>query len=434
MAEEIKYQVLSHDERAGAKIARRENKVLNKIHRFPGVMFDIPSRESAKGISSYFRKGFKQKRLVGIQIPFYQLEKLTPMVIGEIPKNSLVVSDPNTESFFYKSTIQKKKKFFMESPSIPEGIIPMIKEVYSSKRGKKLTAHTDLWAGICSKPQRLVRLVHFYVRRQLSHGVDVVCPPTPLITSTYDLDFVEKVYEQSLRLYHGDLVDIEKEQGKVIALYLNIQDTFLEKVENINQILLTIDRLSPRALVFKISGLGDLRDRKELVKQWKKLMRGIGKVSYEHEFLTISLSSSTDGLISLAYGIDCFTQMPNKTDNIEREFFMTEQILKRRREDPYFLSGKIYLYDDKDFVSRSEFHKIIEKSEVLPYPMEELDNFTPQSVRQMSDPTFREFSKCVLILCRSEETEEFDNAIQEGNISTLANRFSKWDKDKDVFP
>ena len=117
--------------------------------------------------------------------------------------------------------------------------------------------------------------------------------------------------------------------------------------------------------------------------------------------------------------------MPNKTYNIEREFFMTEQILKRRREDPHFLSGKIYLYDDKDFVSRSEFHKIIEKSEVLPYPMEELDNFTPQSVRQMSDTTFREFSKFVLILCRSEEIEEFDNAIQEGNISTLANHFSK---------
>lgn len=429
----IEYEILKHDIKVGAKIARRENYILKKVHRFPGFMMDILSREGAKSAVRYFEKGCQQKRLTGFQIPFDRLETLTPLLSGKIPTNCLMVSDVNTEVFYYKSIKEEKKSFYTDSASIPKEISAMIRGIHASRKGKQ-TKHTDMWTEICSKPQFLVRLVNFYIKRQLSFGIDVVCPPTPLIITVADLDFVERVYEQSLRLYHGELVDIEREQGKVISLFLNIQDTFLEKAENINQLLLTIDRLAPRALVFKISNLGDLRVRPNIVNQWRKLMKGIGKVSYEHGFMTIYLSASTDGLISLAYGIDCFTQMPNKNDNIEKEFVMTEQILQRRREDPYFLSGKIYLYDMKDSESRSEFQKRIAKMDVLPYPMEELSTFTPADVKSMSDPTFREFSKFVLMLCRSQEIEEFDNAIQDGTISTLGNRFSEWDKDKDVFP
>ncbi len=165
-------------------------------------------------------------------------------------------------------------------------------------------------------------------------------------------------------------------------------------------------------------------------------MKNLGIISYELEIPIFYLSTSTEGLVSQAYGVDCFTQMFNKMDNMEKEIkgFDSQTSKNFWVLNPKFSSGKIVLYEEKDFVDRPSFEKIMDKNRVLPYPIPQLSNLDIERIKGMSPNTFRQFAKMVLIFVRNFEVNENAEAIENSDISTLKNRYKTWFTDHKLFP
>ncbi|MEK6884151.1 MAG: hypothetical protein AABY22_31265, partial [Nanoarchaeota archaeon] len=283
----------------------------------------------------------------------------------------------------------------------------------------------------------LLNLISYYVNTQMSYQIDFISVPSPLILDKEHLAYVENCYAQAINLYHGALLDIEAEQGRVLTLYLNIHKGFLKKDTNLNELYAMINRTNPKAISIKLDNVPDIRKESAKIKEnWKKLMNNLGIYSYEKEVPIFYLSTSTEGLISHAYGVDCFTQMFNKGDNIEKEIkgIDSETSKKNWANNPFLISGKIILYDEKEFVDRNEFERMIKNKGVLPYPIAELSNFDIERVFGMNAVTFRQFSKRVLMIIRDFETNENAEAIEKADISTLRNRYKNWFTDSKIFP
>jgi len=438
MFSKLKYEIKKKDKRTSAKTVEFTNPILDKKHIFPSVMFDVRQKEDLAAVTSLFSKPNKLKRVFGFQVPFYKLAKYMPTLMKNVPRKLSFISDVNSEVFYYGSIKEEKKNFYLSYRLIPERIRSEILAIQKKKGvGTKRAKHLALWDNIVSDNRLLLNLISTYVNTQMSYQLDFISVPAPLILDKNHLAYVETCYNKAVDLYHGDLLDIEEEQGRVLTLYLNIHKNFLKKDTNLNELYAMIGRVNPKAISIKLDNVPDIRKEDAKIKEnWTKLMNNLGILSYEGEIPIFYLSTCTEGLISQAYGIDCFTQMLNKSDNIEKEIKGFDKIFAKKMwtYNPQLNSGKIVLYGEKDFVDRPTFEKEIIKKGVLPYPIAELSSFNVQRVLGMNAITFRQFSKRVLMLVRNFEVNENAEAISNSDISTLRNRYKSWFTDFKLFP
>ena len=438
MFTKLKYEIKKKDTRTSAKTVEFTNQILNKKHIFPSVMFDVRKREDLDAVTQMFSMENNLKRVFGFQIPFYKLAKYMPTILKCTPNKMSYISDLNSEAFYYGSIKEEKNNFYLDYKLIPEKIKAEIIAVQKRNgSGMKSKEHLTVWGNIISDKKLLLNLISYYVKTQMSYQIYFISVPSPLILDKEHLAYVENCYSQAIKLYHGALLDIEAEQGRVLTLYLNIHKSFLKKDTNLNELYIMINRTNPKAISIKLDNVPDIRKESAKIKEnWKKLMNNLGIYSYESEVPVFYLSTSTEGLISHAYGIDCFTQMFNKADNIEKEIkgMDSETSKKNWANNPFLISGKIILYEEKQFVDRNEFERIIKNKGVLPYPIPELSNFDIERVFGMNAITFRQFSKRILILIRDFETNENAEAIEKSDISALRNRFKNWFTDSKIFP
>lgn len=442
MLSKLQYVVVERDVAAGttSKIAKLINPILNKETILTGGMFDIRSKEDFDTIIKIYthRKGYKFPNIKGVQIPLHNLPLYAAPIRRVLPKENMIISDVESEFFFYDGLKRGKADFYKKNNLLPDEMKRFMEAVQGiDDHATKLKAHKAAWRAIIADKNMLNKFITNTINFQSKFGVEFICAPTPLILDTEHLELVEECYDKAKALYHGEALELE-DSGKIVALYLNIHKGFLSQRVNVSDLLTTIRRLNPKAIVIKIARLGDIREEDtETIQNWKFLMANVGMLtSDEIPIPTVYLSAGVDGLIAQAFsGIDIFTQSFNKSDNIEKEFITSAAGIKKMWDDnPKLTSGKIAIYDSKEFEPRISFEKLLDSNGGSPYPMPELEDLDPATVRAVSPKTFREFAKLILMMLRDFEIQETINAIKNGEVRALKSKFRKWVGTHSILP
>jgi hypothetical protein len=262
----------------------------------------------------------------------------------------------------------------------------------------------------------------------MTYNSDVISIPSPLLTNLEDIGIAEAIYEMARKLYLGNTVDIERENGRILALDLTLHKSLLEEKKKIEEIVRTIGRIKPRGLKIKITDMPDLRNEsRQFQINWVLLMKSIGAMSFLEGFPIFYPSANVDGLIAQMCGIDCFIQTFNRND-IDREIKLPAETIKKLREaNPQITSGRISQYNTKEFIIREDFENIVKTG--WPYPMTDIAAYDYQTIKNMTQPRFRLFAKELLVAQRNFEINEIKNAIEnEEGIRLLKGKFGKGDK------
>ncbi len=429
--------IVDRDVQTNAKTAELVNPVTGKQAMFTGVFFDVRSNEELKLMQQMFiQKDFKIKNVKGVQIPFHYLPKYAKPILDVLPNGCFTLSDLCMEVIYFGGIADEKKGFYFTSNLFPDEVKQKMHEIQDAdSHVQKIALHKQAWHEITTDKKLLLKLITNFVREQMRFRLDFISVPTPLIIDTAHLDFVEECYQMALNTYNSPMLDIEKEQGRILALYLNIHKNFLSKEANVEELLKTVKRLSPKAIIYKISDMDDIRSMPELIDGWVKLVRGLGQISNEDGIPTMYICTSVEGLIAMGYGTDCISQPFYKTDNIERGFALKSDVMKKLwSESKGTLSaGKISLYDDKEMIKRLEFETLLQHAPP-PIPMPEIEPLTYDSVHSMTNSSFRNLAKRVLLFQRNMETEEIIIAIRKGEVRLMKGKFRKWMKTLELFP
>ena len=357
-------------------------------------------------------------------------------MLGVLPSNCFMLSDLCTEVIYFGGVSDAKKDFYYTANLFPDVVKEKMRKIQEADNYvKKGVLHKQTWQDITSDKKLLIKLITNFVREQMHFRNDFISVPSPLILDTAHLDFVEACYQMALNTYSSPMLDIEKEQGRILALYLNIHKNFLLKESNVRELLATVKRLAPKAIIYKISGLDDIRSSPKLVDGWVALTGGLGLISNEDAVPTIYMDTSVEGLIAMGYGVDSITQTFYKIDNIEKKFTLSRDVMRKLWRDSHgtLSAGRISLYDDKEAISRLDFETLLQHSPP-PIPMPEIEPLTYDYVHAMSNSSFRDLAKRVLLFEREMEIRELKEAIMKGEIRLMKGKFKRWMKTIDLFP
>ena len=415
-----------------AKIAEFNNIPLQKSIDFPAVMFHVQSTEDINAIKQYYFQQFPSNHIFGFTVPFHNLASYVPELLNHVPRNALtLMCDLETEIFWHSTEKLKPniQKFYSEFGAIPKKIKIKIAKITSTKKfTDRIETHKKFWREIINNKNDLISLITTYINRQHGYQIGILSGFSPLILDKEHLDFVEESYKQTKRLYHNDAsINLENE-GKLVALYANLHTTFLGRPTNVTEFLRMVERIEPKALIFKIFNLEDVRTMKLIQKNYEQLIQGIAKVSRSMNIPTFYFSTHTAGYASNAKGIDVFSEPFNRKYPHELKFAMSSDTLHRMyAEDPSFKAGRIYDIKRGIFISRREFQNKRLTKNGIDTPITAVPAiYKPNMIRELTDNRFREFAKMFLMESRNYEEDQLHKYIPRADLTTINEKLAIW--------
>lgn len=411
-----------------AKISELTNTHSGTQSLFPGVMFHVKSEEDLSAVKRYYFQQLPHEHIIGFTIPFSKLSTYVPQLLENVPHSRTYVCDLETEVFWWSDMKQTIKDFFENHLSFNKKIKSDMDIVMSTQNiTERKNSHRRIWEDVINDKRILMRLLTSYVNRQNQYQIDIISSFGPLILDVAHLDLVEECYNQTRRLYHNASNDIEQ-HGKLIALYSNFNTSFLSKKSNIVEFLKMLERTTPKALVFKLSKLDDIREKISYRKNYDMLIKGIGNLSQSFNMPVFYFSSHTEGYKSNTHGIDVFCEPFNQKHNVEIEMKgMSPQIRQRMlATNPLFTSGKIYDIKTGEFLTRTEFQKTRVTHRGIDSPIEYLSQTKLDAITPMANKSFREFAKMLLMESRNYEEEQLHLGIKNNDLSKIYNKLSIW--------
>lgn len=412
-----------------AKIVEFNNKHFSKSCYLPAVMFDVQSREDLNAVKRYYFQGLPSDHIFGFTIPFSKLTTIVNELSANVPHDTTYLCDIETEIFWWGNIKETIQKYYHENPTIHEKIKKGIKDISLIHNHKdKINTHKEFWKSIIRNRRILLSLLTSYVKRQNAYQIGILSAFGPLLIDKDHIDFLEDCYMLTKRLYHNSTNDIEQ-QGKLIALYANFHTDFLAKAGNIPEFLKMIERTNPRALIFKIFNLKDIREKPTFKKNYDALVRGISDLSQSLNIPTFLLSVHTSGYKANMQGIDVFCEPFYREVNVPRERGgMNLETRNRLKEmNPTLMSGKIYNIKTGDLINRQEFQETCLTDTKIDSPIENLSKTNPSIVKGMTDSTFREFAKMLLMESRNFEETQLHKGIDDDDLSKIRLKVSRWE-------
>ena len=415
-----------------AKIAKYDNIHLQKSIEFPSVMFHVQSQEDLNVIKQYYFQQYPSDHIFGFTVPFHSLASYVPELLREVPqKNTTLMCDIESEIFWHSTDKLKSdiQKFYEGYAAIPNKIKNKINKITSTKKLiDRIENHKKFWSDIINNKNDLMSLLTTYVNRQHGYQIGILSGFSPLILDKDHLDFVEECYLNTKKLYHNDATINLENDGKIIGLYANFHSTFLAKSENIIEFGKMIERVEPKALIFKIFNLDDIRTMKIFQKNYDLLIKTISNLSRSMRMPSFYFSTHTAGYKANVKGIDVFCEPFNRKPNSEVKFFMSGDMLRRQYEnDPLFKSGKIYDIKTGNLISRREFQNSRLTDRGIDSPISGVSSsYTPQTIRAMTDRSFRDFAKLLLMESRNYEESQLHKGIKNADLKQINEKLSIW--------
>jgi len=221
---------------------------------------------------------------------------------------------------------------------------------------------------------------------------------------------------------------IMNDDGRITALYSNFHTAFLNKSENVEEFRNMVERIKPKAIIFKIFNLDDIRNMKLIQKNYELLIKTMSNLSRSLHIPVFYFSTHTAGYVANTKGIDVFCEPFNRKPKNEVKFTISGDLLQRlNTEDPLFKSGKIYDIKTGKLISRREFQNTRLTDKGIDSPISGVSSsYTPQTIRSMTDKSFRDFAKLVLMESRNYEESQLHRGINNADLKSINNKISIW--------
>ncbi|MBI3639924.1 MAG: hypothetical protein HY223_06370 [Thaumarchaeota archaeon] len=392
-------------------------------------MFHVQSNEDLDAVKRYYFQRLPNDRIFGFSVPLSKLATYVPELLQNVPHDVTYMCDLETEVFWWDDMKPSVTKFFSEHPQIHDTVKKGMKTIPAvHKFTEKIEAHRAFWESIIRDRRTLMSLLTSYINRQNAYQINILSAFSPFILDKEHLDFVEESYTLTRRLYHNGTNDIEQ-VGKLIGLYANFHTDFLAKKPNVSEFFKMIERTLPKALIFKISNLEDIREKPSFKANYDYLLKGIGDLSQTFNIPTFYFSTHTSGYKANTQGIDVFCEPFNQKGNVQRQKKGMDKVTleRTRQNNPTFMSGRIYDIKTGESITRKEFQETRLIDNGIDSPITNLSHTTPASITSMTDRSFREFSKMLLMESRNFEEEELHVAINKGNLHRINNKLTQWE-------
>lgn len=410
-----------------AKIATFNNEPLQKKSNFPSVMFHIQSNEDVNAIKQYYFQRLPSERIFGFVFSYYRLANLIPQMNRIVPSSVNYMCDLNPEILWDNKLKESVMDYYLKSPPIPEKYRGRIKGITSiADTANRIVAYDSFLEDLCKDRSSLTSLLTATVNRQHGYLIDNISSFSPMLITKDHIDYTETFYKHTKRLYHSVTNDLEQ-NGKLVGLYSCFHPLFLSHRENISEYLKMLERVEPKAIMFKFYLLGDIRQRKRNLENYRRLVKGIADVGSAMSIPTFYFSAHMEGYLAQTKGIDVFAEPYNHDSNIERKMKRKkEDIARQRQQDPLCNSGKIYDMRNGNLIPRSAFQKNRLTKTGVDSPVKFLSSYNPDVIRGMTDGGFREFSKLLLMESRNHEEVALHKAIDDGSLKEVNQKLAKW--------
>lgn len=190
-----------------------------------------------------------------------------------------------------------------------------------------------------------------------------------------------------------------------------------------------VERTTPRAIIFKIFNLKDIREKPTFKDNYNALISGIADLSQTLNIPTFFLSTHTAGYRANMKGIDVFCEPFYRDVNVPREKGGMNQDTRNRLKEinPTLMSGKIYDIQTGELISRQEFQETCLTDTKIKSPIEHLSKTHPSAIKAMTDGSFREFAKMLLMESRNYEEVELHKGITNDDLNQIQLKISKWE-------
>ena len=262
------------------------------------------------------------------------------------------------------------------------------------------------------------------VNLQNAHQCDMLSAFGPPLIDGDHIDLLEECFSLTRRLYGSTSVDLERE-GRQLALYANLHTQFLAKARNVPGLVRMVERAAPKALVFKIFNLEDIRAKPAFQENYGQLVQSLSRISLSMGMPVVYLSAHTEGYRANLLGIDAFSEPFNQPNNTLRARGGAYKA-SRPGFDYAGQSGKIYDIQAGDRVTREVFEGTCLTETGVRSPVPGIAKTDPGHIGAMTDAAFREFSKMLLMESRNYEEALLHRGIHDDDLDHLWLKISKW--------
>jgi hypothetical protein len=167
-----------------------------------------------------------------------------------------------------------------------------------------------------------------------------------------------------------------------------------------------IEKTDPDGIMLKFM-TGEIKEKKSLRNDYNLLLLKLGEIASALEIPLFYLNGHNEGFSSHLKGISIFVEFMKHHYNLHKATQMSNIQLERlKKNNPNFLSGKIYDPKKRTFVSRKEFISHFEIQQ------NNKKNNT-QDLNSMSDRSFRDYAKWILMEARNKEEEDLHAVIKK---------------------
>ena len=411
--------------RRRARIATLDNKTLAKKWRLPAVMFDVRTDEEMDAVRRHYFEGRPSGHILGFTVPLSRLQAISRSLHQCAPRNLALLCDIETEMVWWSNMKKTVPEFHHRHTIVSDSAIADIQKVAAAvKFPDKAAAHKDMWDGWLADQKMLLPMLGRYVNLQNADQSDILSALGPLLLDGNHIDLLEECFSLTRRLYGGATSSLERE-GRHLALYANLHTQFLAKARNVSGLASMIERAAPRALVFKIFNLKDIRERPAFQANYDELVRSLSRVSLSMGIPIVYLSAHTEGYRANLEGIDAFSEPFNHESSTLRERGGAFKP-PRPGSDYAGQSGKIYDIQTGDFVTREVFEGTCLSDDGVRSPVPGIADTDPGHIRAMTDGAFREFSKALLMQSRNYEEAMLHEGIRNDDLDRLWLKIDKW--------
>lgn len=412
--------------RRQAKLATLNNRLLDKRWQLPAVMFDVGTDEEMGAVRRYYFEGRPSEHIFGFTVHLSRLPAMGPSLREHAPANLALLCDIETELFWHGDVKKAVREFHYRRTITSDGAREAVRKVNAAvKLGDKISAHERAWSGLLKDQRLLVPMLARYVNLQNAHQADILCALGPLLLDVGHVDMLEECFALTRRLYgDGGAADPER-QGRQLALYANLHTNFLAKARNVPELAGMIERAAPKAVVFKVFNLEDIRKKPAFAENYDRLIRSLSGMSQSMGMPVVYLSAHTEGYQANLMGIDAFSEPFSRPLSTMRERGGAGAPPVRGAEYTA-LSGRVYDIQTGNFVTRKEFEGTCLTEEGIRSPVPGIASVDPGRVRAMTDSAFREFAKALLLESRNYEEAQLHEGIRSDDLDRLWLKIDKW--------
>ncbi|TAL51538.1 MAG: hypothetical protein EPN86_06470 [Nanoarchaeota archaeon] len=409
-----------------AKQVQYSNQTNGKTIVFPHVSLYFRTKQQIAQFLG-FRSYQYSHNIRGMAVPIDRAELLAS-IPTELKNYSQLQLDTLGEVFYYGSLKKAIYKRYAAIPSLPKKVVDLLK---SPDHTQNWAAKDELYAKkldtVFMDEATRIQLIVAMTNQSLRYEVDIINPFAPLIRNDgTSWHVLRTYYEQTRRLYLGDIMNVDETGGKRIALNLPIHKSVLSNNSLVREIVDYIKNNDHAAITLKVLVSDGSNDVTALNYDEALNLLGLLKVIGTYSKLKGAPShlmcDNTLGLIAILHGFDSFSQ-PMNLKQLETDGGADRNAMLK--QNPTYDFGRIYSHDIRKTMLHRNYIGQVQHENQLPCPARHYcGTLNPRQVAGLTRNPFWEHARLHLMEIRNYELDEVLTAIANKEVRAFRSRFN----------